>query len=272
MQAEVNEVRARHGIGGSVRYLERHGVLGPDVIAAHCIYIDDAEVEVLARTGTYVAHCPVSNVKIEARMAPVPAMLRAGVVLGLGTDCAASNNGMDLFSEMKCAGRLKAAPATRRSSRRRTSSACTTRRRRPGDGSSDRKPRSRQACRSDHPRPGQPPPRAVNDVYGNLVYAARGADVRHVFVDGRAIILDRRLLAIDEAELARNVSAIGARLRDLAPGSAERSGQIRERQRARPNVTMNAVASRAQAPGWQRLQPQILPTWTSPLCTMSEVR
>ena len=111
-----------------------------------------------------------------------------------------------------------------------------------------------------------------NDVYGNLVYAARGADVRNVFVDGRAIVLDRCLLAVDAAELARKVSAMGARLRDLAAGSAERSGQIRERQRAQPNVTMNAVASRAQTHGWQRLQLQILPTWTSPLCTMSGVR
>ena len=131
MQAEVDEVRARHGLEGSVRYLENNGMLGPDVIAAHCIYIDDEEVEVLARTGTRVAHCPVSNVKIEARMAPVPAMLRAGVVLGLGTDCAASNNGMDLFSEMKCAGLLNSRrPATRRSCRRRSFSAWRRPRRR----------------------------------------------------------------------------------------------------------------------------------------------
>jgi 5-methylthioadenosine/S-adenosylhomocysteine deaminase len=219
MQAEVDEVRALHGIGGSVRYLERHGVLGPDVIAAHCIYIDDAEVEVLARTGTHVAHCPVSNVKIEARMAPVQAMLRAGVVLGLGTDCAASNNGMDLFSEMKCAGLLNKLttgdpmflPAAHLLRLATTQAAAVL-------GMEHLIGSLEVGKRADlitldrdslHLAP-------WNDVYGNLVYAVRGADVRHVFVDGRAIILDRRLLAIDEAELARHVSAIGARLRSLA--------------------------------------------------------
>src|SRR6266536_1338398 len=211
MQAEVDAVRARHGIEGAVRYLDQHGLLGPDVIAAHCIYIDDGEVELLARTGTPVAHCPVSNVKIEARMAPVPALLRAGVVLGLGTDCAASNNGMDLFSEMKCAGLL---------------SKLTT-----GDptflpAAQLLRPATAEAARvlgmdhlvgsfevgkradlitldrdSLHLAP-------WNDLYGTLVYAARGADVRHVRVDGRAIMLDRHLLSVDSAELARRVTAI----------------------------------------------------------------
>jgi 5-methylthioadenosine/S-adenosylhomocysteine deaminase len=219
MQAEVDEVRARHGIGGSVRYLERHSLLGPDVIAAHCIYIDEDEVEVLARTGTRVAHCPVSNVKIEARMAPVPAMLRAGVVLGLGTDCAASNNGMDLFAEMKCAGLLNKLatgdpmflPAAQLLRLATTEAARVL-------GMDHLVGSLEMGKRADlialdrdslHLAP-------WNDVPGNLVYAARGADVRHVFVDGRSIVLDRRLLAVDAAELTRRVSAIGARLRDVA--------------------------------------------------------
>ena len=54
-------------------------MLGPDVVLAHCIYIDEREVGLLADTGTWVAHCPVSNAKVEARMAPVAALRRAGV-------------------------------------------------------------------------------------------------------------------------------------------------------------------------------------------------
>ena len=215
-QAEVAEVSARHGIEGCARYLGHHDILGPDVIAAHCIYIDEDEVELLARTGTRVAHCPVSNVKIEARMAPVQAMLRAGVVLGLGTDCAASNNGMDLFTEMKCAGllnkqmvgdptflpaaqllRLATTEAARVLGMDHLIGSLTVGKR------ADVITLDRDSL---HLAP-------WNDVYGTLVYAARGADVRHVFVDGRAIILDRLLLAVDPAELARRVSTIGARLR-----------------------------------------------------------
>jgi 5-methylthioadenosine/S-adenosylhomocysteine deaminase len=55
-----------------------------------------------------------------------------------------------------------------------------------------------------------------NDLYGTLVYAARGADVRNVFVDGRAIILNRQFLAVDAADLARRVTTVGARLREQA--------------------------------------------------------
>ncbi len=217
--AEVVDVTARHGIGGSVRYLDRHGMLGPDVIAAHCIYIDDQEVELLAGTGTRVAHCPVSNVKIEARMAPIAAMFRAGIVLGLGTDCAASNNGMDLFSEMKCAGLLSKLttgdptflPAAQLLRLATTEAARVL-------GMDHLVGSFEVGKRADlitldrdslHLAP-------WNDLYGTLVYAARGADVRHVIVDGRAIMLDRHLLSVDSAELARRVTAISTRLRDLA--------------------------------------------------------
>jgi 5-methylthioadenosine/S-adenosylhomocysteine deaminase len=216
---EVADVAAHHGIGGCARYLDRHGMLGPDVIAAHCVYVDDEEVDILARTGTRVAHCPVSNVKIEARMAPVPAMVRAGVVLGLGTDCAASNNGMDLFSEMKCAGllnKLATGDPTFLQAARLLRLATTEAARVLGMdhlvGSltvgkrADLIALDRDAL---HLAP-------WNDLYGTLVYAARGADVRHVFVDGRAIVLDRRLLSVDAAELAQRLTTIGARLRDLA--------------------------------------------------------
>jgi 5-methylthioadenosine/S-adenosylhomocysteine deaminase len=216
---EVAEVAARHGIDGCARYLDRHGMLGPDVIAAHCVYVDDEEVDILARTDTRVAHCPVSNVKIEARMAPIPAMVRAGVVLGLGTDCAASNNGMDLFTEMKCAGllnKLATGDPTFLPAARLLRLATTEAARVLGIdhlvGSLNVGKRA-DVIALDRDTLHLAP---WNDLYGTLVYAARGADVRHVFVDGRAIVLDRRLLSVDAAELARHVRTIGERLRDLA--------------------------------------------------------
>lgn len=102
---ELAEI-ARRGYRGAARYLEAIGLLGPDVVAAHCIYLDDEEVSLLATRRVRVAHCPTSNAKIEGRIAPIMALEKAGVRVGLGTDCAASNNGMDLFNELKIAGLL----------------------------------------------------------------------------------------------------------------------------------------------------------------------
>src|SRR6185369_13944655 len=100
---ELDEI-ARRGYQGSVRYLDSIGLLGSDVVAAHCMYIDREEQDLLAARRVRVAHCPSSNAKIEGKVAPILALEQAGVLVGLGTDCAASNNGMDLFGEMKIAG------------------------------------------------------------------------------------------------------------------------------------------------------------------------
>src|SRR5579883_3280410 len=95
---ELATVRAR-GYAGAVHCLHGHGILGPDVVAAHCLYLGAGEIALLAATGTWVAHCPAS-------IAPVAAMLAAGVGVALGTDWAPTNNTMDLFDEMKTAGLL----------------------------------------------------------------------------------------------------------------------------------------------------------------------
>jgi 5-methylthioadenosine/S-adenosylhomocysteine deaminase len=217
---EVADVAARWGVDGCTRYLGRHGVLGPDVIAAHCIYIDDQEVELLARSETRVAHCAVSNVRIEARMAPIQSMLAAGVVLGLGTDCAASNNGMDMFDEMKCAALLNKAAAGDPTSlpAARVLRMATTEAARVLDmehliGSIEVGKRA-DLITLDRDRPHLTPWR---DPYGTLVYSATGRDVRNVFVDGQQVIRDGRHVSIDTDELVRRVAAIGARISRMSP-------------------------------------------------------
>src|SRR5205823_2093841 len=83
------------------------GFLGPDLTAAHCVWITINEVRTLARHGVSVAHCPVSNMKLASGgVAPVPEMLREGIVVGLGTDSPISNNAMDMFADMKIAALL----------------------------------------------------------------------------------------------------------------------------------------------------------------------
>ncbi|MDR2881606.1 MAG: TRZ/ATZ family hydrolase [Azoarcus sp.] len=103
--AEINESLAASGMRPLAR-LERLGLLGPNLIAVHVVHPDETELALLARYGCSVAHCPVSNMKLASGIAPVPAMLRHGINVGLGSDGAASNNRLDLFQEMRQAALL----------------------------------------------------------------------------------------------------------------------------------------------------------------------
>ena len=82
-------------------YLEQLGWTGPDVWYAHGIHFNDAELDVLAATGTGVAHCPISNMKLSSGVCRVPDMLRRGVPVGLAVDGAASNDGSNLLEELR---------------------------------------------------------------------------------------------------------------------------------------------------------------------------
>ena len=84
-------------------YLEELGLLGPDVLLAHCIHLSDEGIRLIGRAGSPVAHCPKSNAKLGSGIARVPEMLEAGVKVCLGTDSTASNNVIDMFEEMRTA-------------------------------------------------------------------------------------------------------------------------------------------------------------------------
>ena len=104
---EVDDCMAQHGARPAA-YLDKIGFLSKDVVAAHGCWLDPAEIEILARTGAKVAHCPTSNMKLAAGQAmPYAAMKEAGVVMGLGTDGAASNNNLDMFEAMKFSALLQ---------------------------------------------------------------------------------------------------------------------------------------------------------------------
>jgi cytosine/adenosine deaminase-related metal-dependent hydrolase len=90
----------RYGVR-PVEYLDTLGWLGPDVWLAHCVHLSDPEMTRLAATGTGVAHCPSSNARLGAGIAPVPALLAAGATVGLGVDGAASNESGELAVELR---------------------------------------------------------------------------------------------------------------------------------------------------------------------------
>jgi 5-methylthioadenosine/S-adenosylhomocysteine deaminase len=104
-QQEIEDSLAQY----KARPLERLralGMLGPRLVAAHAVHLTDAEIETLARHGASIAHCPSSNLKLASGLAPVAAMLKSGINVGIGTDGAASNNRLDLFQEMRTAALL----------------------------------------------------------------------------------------------------------------------------------------------------------------------
>ena len=86
-----------------LQYMESLGWVGPDVWYAHGIYFNDDEIGYLAQTGTGVAHCPVSNMKLSSGVAKIPQMLKLGVPVGLAVDGSASNDGSNLLEEMRVA-------------------------------------------------------------------------------------------------------------------------------------------------------------------------
>ena len=86
-----------------IAYLHELGATGPRLVAAHCVWVTEREIEILAETGTKVVHCPSANMKLASGFAPVPAFLERGVVVGLGADGAPCNNNMDMFHEMRLA-------------------------------------------------------------------------------------------------------------------------------------------------------------------------
>ena len=102
---ETRAVREITGMG-DVAALVQAGLAGPDVVLAHCVHLDEAEVSLLARQGTGVAHCPGANLKLGSGIADLPRLLAAGVRVGLGADGPPCNNRLSIFHEMALAGTI----------------------------------------------------------------------------------------------------------------------------------------------------------------------
>jgi 5-methylthioadenosine/S-adenosylhomocysteine deaminase len=108
---EIEESLKLHGVR-PIERLRRLGLLSPQLIAVHAVHLDPAEIELLAREGCHIAHCPTSNMKLGSGIPPIAAAQARGVNFGLGTDGAASNNRLDMFHEIRHAA-LLAKAATR---------------------------------------------------------------------------------------------------------------------------------------------------------------
>lgn len=200
---EITDSVATHGLRPLAR-LEKLGLLGPGLIAVHGVHLNAQEIATLARHGCSVAHCPSSNLKLASGIAPVHALLEAGVNFGFGTDGAASNNRLDIFAEMRLAallakgssGQAHTLPA-RRALEAATMGAARALGLEQRIGSITPGKQADLAAIDLSALSLQP----CYDPISHLVYAAGREQVSDVWVDGRRRVANGTLLDIDEAAL-----------------------------------------------------------------------
>ncbi len=198
---EQKQIRERYG-KTSTEHLRDLGLLRKGVLGAHGVWLSAEDRKILLQHEVGVAHCPQSNMKLASGAAPVHEMLAEGVRLGLGTDGAASNNDLDMFEEMLTAALLSkhasedptAAPAAKVLEMATLGGARAL-------GMEDRLGSLEPGKAADLIVVDTSSPRLhpMFDPVSHLVYATKGADVRHSVIQGRVVMRDRRVLSLDEA-------------------------------------------------------------------------
>jgi 5-methylthioadenosine/S-adenosylhomocysteine deaminase len=206
--SEVEEVISRFA-KRPFAYLDSLGVLGPHLIADHCVHLDDPEIARIARTGVRVIHNPESNMKLASGISPVPKLLARGITVGLGTDGCASNNNLDLFEEMDTAAKLQKVGNMDPT----VLDALTTLRMVTSSGAKalglEKLIGSLEAGKKadiivlDTNRPHLTP---LYNPYSHLVYAAKGNDVTHSVIDGRLVLEERNLLSLELKDVLRRAN------------------------------------------------------------------
>jgi 5-methylthioadenosine/S-adenosylhomocysteine deaminase len=200
-----------------VQFLESIGFWGDRTLAAHGVHLTPADIGILAKRGVGVSHNPESNMKLASGAAPVIGLQKAGVVVGLGTDGAASNNDLDMFEAMRQAAFLhKLVTKDPRALPAQTALRMAT-----IDGARtlglDRQIGSLEAGkRADlivvSMRSARQTP--MYDPLSHLVYVTRGDDVRTMVVNGRIVMRDRRVLTLNEAEVLSEAAGWAGKVRE----------------------------------------------------------
>jgi len=187
-----------------VDYLSRIGFLNDRVIAAHMVWPNPGEIQILKRDGVGVVHNPQSNMKLASGVAPVPKMIAEGLRVGLGTDGAASNNDLSMWEEMDTAAKLHKlisgdpkVMSAEQAFELATSGGARALHLEKEIGSIEKGKRA-DIVLVNRDALNQIP---LYNVYSDLVYATKASDVETVIINGRVVMRDRRLLTLDEAAI-----------------------------------------------------------------------
>ncbi len=202
----------------NIAYLDSLGLTGPHVALAHCVHLDDSEIDTLAVSRTNVVHCPSSNLKLGSGIAPIAKLLDRDISVSLGADGAACNNRLDMFTEMRTAALLQKAlhgPEVLTANRVLRMATIDGARALGLDGEIGSLEAGKRAdvaiVRLDrvHMTP-------AAEVVSTLVYAAEATDVDTVMVDGQLLMRDRKLLTLDEADVVSRANAEAKELMNRA--------------------------------------------------------
>ncbi|KUG22978.1 s-adenosylhomocysteine deaminase [hydrocarbon metagenome] len=211
---ETNTIMDRYG-KKPVQLLHDLGVLDEKTIAVHCNWVTKEDMAVFADLGVKVSHNPESSMKLASGVAPVPEMLRQGITVGLGTDGCASNNDLDMISEMDSAAKIHKVTSMDPT----VMSAETVLRMATIEGAkvlgldkfigSIETGKRADIILVDINQPHLTP---LYNYYSQVVYASRGADVKTSIINGKIVMKDRQLLTIDHKTAMDNVRNIAAEI------------------------------------------------------------
>src|ERR1044072_6921228 len=200
---EVDDMVKAKG-ASPVAYLDRIGFLNDHVIAAHMVWPQGSDIAILQRRGVGVVHNPQSNMKLAAGVAPVPRMLKDGVLLGLGTDGAASNNDLNMWEEMDTVAKLHKVftgdpkvISAQQAFEFATIRGAQALHLEKEIGSLEVGKRA-DILIVDRDTLNQIP---VYNIYSDLVYATKAADVETVIINGKIVMRSRRLLTLNETQV-----------------------------------------------------------------------
>ncbi len=212
---EREESEAKNGLS-PVAYLDKLGVLGPDVLAAHCVWVDADDRKLLAARDVGCVHNPSSNMMLASGVAPVAELRAAGVRLGLGTDgTAGSNNDLNMMEEMDLAAKLQKvtrmdprALGARDAVEMATIEGARALHLEKEIGSLE------PGKKADFIVLGLDAPHAVPmfEVYAQIVYALKASDVETVVIGGKVVMRERRVLTLDEAKVIEKARAYGKKV------------------------------------------------------------
>jgi 5-methylthioadenosine/S-adenosylhomocysteine deaminase len=212
MKKEWEDSEKANGMS-PVQYLDQIGVLGPDIVAAHCIFVDEPDRKLLAERGTGCVHNPSSNMMIASGVSPVAEMRAAGVAVGLGTDGpAGSNNDLDLMEEIDLAAKLakisKMDPLALNAKavvEMATIDGARALHMQKNIGSLEAGKKADLVLISLN----EPNAVPMYDIYAQIAYSLKESDVDTVLIGGRVVMRDRRLLTVDEPAVLEKAREYG---------------------------------------------------------------
>ncbi|MDQ5986889.1 MAG: 5-methylthioadenosine/S-adenosylhomocysteine deaminase [Syntrophus sp. SKADARSKE-3] len=215
-KGEVQQLKEKCGKRAS-QFLKELGLLNERFLAFHCVMMDDEDMALFADHGCKVVHNPESNMKLASGVAPVTAMLKRGITVGLGTDGCASNNNLDMFQEMDTAAKLEKSALLDPT----VMSAETVLRMATSNGAKGlgmerlvgtlEVGKKADICIIDMNKPHLTP---MYSEYSHLAYAVIGSDVETVLINGKVVMRNRRLTTINEREAITKIRDIAVRIKD----------------------------------------------------------